>query len=828
MSRGVARGRPPPHTSSISHSEHRHQSTRLNRVRSLRQPPASSIPAYALAIAATAAALLLRWSLDPWLGSELPFTALYVAVAVSVWYGGWRPSLLAAAAGLLAGAYLFLEPRGTFFLVLPEGYLSIGRFAFTSAILIGLGQAIRVAERRARARRVQEALQDELEREVEERTAALRASEERFRLLVEGSRDHAIFMLDPAGHIVSWNPGAQRIKGYTAEDIIGEHFSRFYPEDVAESGWPDRELEIAAAEGKHEEEGWRIRKDGSRFWASVVITALRDETGELRGFGKVTRDITDRKEAEESARRLAEEEAARRAAERYADMIERQREQLRVTLESIGDAVIATDPDGRVALLNPVAAGLTGWTSEEATGRPLASVFRIVNEKTREPVENPAELVMRRGVVVGLANHTVLIARDGTERPIDDSAAPIRDGDGRLVGVVLVFRDVTERREVERARPEADRRKDQFLATLSHELRNPLAPIQSAAQIMRAKGPADPDLRWAQDVIDRQVKQMARLLEDLLDVSRVSHDKLELRRERVTLAEVVDGALETSRPLIQEKEQRLAVTLPEEPVVLDADPVRLAQVFSNLLNNASKYSEEGAPIRLAAERDGDDVVVSVRDEGIGISDELLPRVFEVFSQGARSSDGPAEGLGIGLSLSRALVELHGGRIEARSEGVGEGTEFVVRLPALAEEAAPREDEAGAVAGAEAAPEEGPGRRVLVVDDSKDSADSLALLLKARGHEVRTAYDGEAAIAAAAEFRPEVMLLDIGMPGLDGFEVCRRIRGAPWGRAVVVLALTGWGGADDRRRTEEAGFDGHLVKPVDPAALSRALVQQAGR
>jgi PAS domain S-box-containing protein len=779
-------------------------------------------------------------------------------------------------------------------------------------------------------------------RQVEERTAELRASEERFRLLVDGTADHAIYMLDPTGRVVSWNPGAERIKQYRADEIIGRHFSCFFSAEDVEDGKPQRELELATAERKYEEEGWRVRKDGTRFWARAVITALRDDAGHLRGFSKVTRDITRRKQAEENARRLLEEEAARRAAEEYAHLIEAQREQLRVTLTSIGDGVITTDAGGRVTLLNPVAESLMGWTTEAAAGLPLETVFRIVSEVTRQPVENPVAGVIATGQIVGLANHTILIARDGTERPIDDSAAPIRDRHGRVVGVVLVFRDVaarrraeielheavqqlkivtdamsvpvtrcsrdlhyvwvskaygewigrqpgeiagrpiidimgeeafarllprfrqvlsgevvryeeevnyrelgrrwisavytptvdaagvtdgwvavvidtTERKRLEGALRDADRRKNEFLATLAHELRNPLAPIRNAVEILNASGTSDPALRWGRDVIDRQVRHMARLLDDLLDVSRISHGKMELRKERVELAAVVRNAVETSRPVAEGSGHELAVALPPAPIYLDADPVRLAQVFSNLLNNAARYTEAGGHIRLAVERQGSDVLVSVRDDGIGIAAEALPRIFEMFAQATPALERSQSGLGIGLALVKGVVELHGGRVEARSGGPGRGSEFTVRLPVLIEkrvEDAPPgdEDEPPCVAQC----------RILIVDDLKDSADSLAMLLRMAGHEVHTAYDGEEAVSAAEKFRPEVVLLDIGMPRLNGYDACRRIRERPWGEGVYLIAVTGWGQDDDRRRTEEAGFNGHMVKPVNPRDLMKVL------
>jgi CheY-like chemotaxis protein len=363
----------------------------------------------------------------------------------------------------------------------------------------------------------------------------------------------------------------------------------------------------------------------------------------------------------------------------------------------------------------------------------------------------------------------------------------------------------------------ADRRKDEFLATLAHELRNPLAPIRNAVQILKAKGSSDPDARWVPEVVDRQLQHMSRLLEDLLDVSRIAHDKLELRKQRVELAEVIRTAVETSRPHLDGARHELTVVLPPEPVTLQGDAVRLAQVFSNLLGNAAKYTGPGGHIRLTGARQGNELSVSVKDDGIGISAEMLPRVFEIFSQADRAFERSQGGLGVGLSLVRGLLELHGGRVEALSDGVGKGSEFIVRLPIAA-------DRLPAPA---ARPPEGDdqvraARRLLIVDDLRDSADSLAMLMRMLGHEVHIAYDGEEAIATAAEVHPEVVVLDIGMPKPNGLDVCRHIRGQPWGKGMTLIALTGWGREDDRRRTQDAGFNHHLVKPVDPEALVELL------
>jgi PAS domain S-box-containing protein len=370
---------------------------------------------------------------------------------------------------------------------------------------------------------------------------------------------------------------------------------------------------------------------------------------------------------------------------------------------------------------------------------------------------------------------------------------------------------------------EADRRKDEFLATLAHELRNPLAPVRNAVQVLRMKGPDEPDLRWGRDVIERQVDHLTRLIDDLLDVSRITRNKLELRKQRVELTEIISGAVESSRPLVEECGQTLTVTLPSEAVYINGDLIRLSQVFLNLLNNAAKYTERGGQIRLTAERHGGDVVVKVTDTGVGIPADKLPRLFEMFFQVDRSLEKSQGGLGIGLSLARRLVELHGGMVEVRSEGFGKGSEFIVSLPVLVENVIPLSShEPSANESAQATP----ARRILVVDDNRDSADSLALLLRLMGNEVLTAYDGLAALEVAERLRPDVVLLDIGMPRLNGYDTCHRIREQPWGRSPVLIALTGWGQEEDKRRTQDAGFDAHLIKPVDPTALMNLLDSRA--
>jgi signal transduction histidine kinase len=385
------------------------------------------------------------------------------------------------------------------------------------------------------------------------------------------------------------------------------------------------------------------------------------------------------------------------------------------------------------------------------------------------------------------------------------------------------LRDTLQQRTEElsqrtQALTEADRQKDAFLATLAHELRNPLAPMRNAVYLVQRQGPLAPEAHWGVDVIDRQLQHMTRLVDDLLDLSRITRNTLDLRRERVDLGEVLQAAVDTSRPFIEAGGQTFVLTLPPEPIVLDDDPVRLAQVMANLLNNTAKYTEPGGHIWLAAERHGDEAVVTVRDAGIGIPAEMLPHLFEMFTQGDQSRDRLQRGLGIGLSLAKHIVALHDGTVTAHSDGPSHGSTFTVRLPIVCEPVSvqPR---------ARRAPEPtapAVSRRILIVDDERLSAASWGKLLRSAGHKIQTAHDGLQAVEAAGAFRPEVVLLDIGLPKLNGYEVAEQLRREPWGQSLVLIALTGWGQEADRHRAQEAGFNHHLVKPLDPSALLHLL------
>jgi signal transduction histidine kinase/ActR/RegA family two-component response regulator len=423
------------------------------------------------------------------------------------------------------------------------------------------------------------------------------------------------------------------------------------------------------------------------------------------------------------------------------------------------------------------------------------------------PDEAPMQQVARTGQALHNIEHE-LVFPDGTRKTVYASIAPVFGDDGKVRGVVGSYADFTDRKQAELDLQEADRRKNEFLATLAHELRNPLAPIRNALRLLHLAGD-DPAIQaQARGVMERQLGQMVRLIDDLLDVARITQNKLILRKERIELTTALQAALEATRPLIEEAGHELTVELPAEPVYLEADSVRVAQIFTNLLNNAAKFTARGGHIWLTAAHQANEVQVSVRDTGIGIAAEHKSRLFEMFSQAAPALERSQDGLGIGLALVRGLVELHSGSIKVGSEGPGRGSEFIIRLP-LAAETAPQPPEQPS----KPLPS-GQSFRVLVADDNVDSASSLGLMLQMMGHEVRTAHDGLEAIQAAENFRPNVALLDIGMPRMNGYDTARWLRQQPWGKNLLLLALTGWGQDEDRQRAREAGFDHHLTKPVD--------------
>jgi signal transduction histidine kinase/ActR/RegA family two-component response regulator len=451
----------------------------------------------------------------------------------------------------------------------------------------------------------------------------------------------------------------------------------------------------------------------------------------------------------------------------------------------------------------------------------------VVPEILRSKVAVLVELHLKRrelqSVAHGLQQQNVRLQAEKT-RELELLNLGLTKANAELERAVSSMQtEMAERKRIEAALKEADRHKDEFLAMLAHELRNPLAPIRNAVEIMRRSALSDPQLVWSRDVIERQVKHLSRLVDDLLDVSRITRGNINLSRERLPIGTIVSRAIETIQPLLTEQRHELVLDMGEEPLEVEGDLTRLTQVLGNLLNNAAKYTDPGGRISLCLRRVERDVEITVRDTGIGIPPELLPRLFNLFTQVESAAHRSQGGLGIGLALVRQLVEMHGGRVSAHSAGPDKGSEFVIRLPLR--DAHTRDASSGIAAGNGAAqPKARRGHRILLADDNRDALDSLATLLQCDGHEVHTAADGAEALALAAVCRPDVMLLDIGMPKLDGYEVARRVRAEPWGKCTVLIALTGWGQDEDRRRSREVGFDNHLVKPLDPDKLSAMLAK----
>lgn len=492
------------------------------------------------------------------------------------------------------------------------------------------------------------------------------------------------------------------------------------------------------------------------------------------------------------------------------------RARLAAIVESSADAIVSKSLDGTILSWNAGAESLFGYTADEAVGRFIG----LIIPEDRLPEET--EILAKIGAGERVEHfETQRLTKDGRLIDLSLTISPIRGRDGRVVGASKVARDITERKRAEAELLAADRKKDDFIALLAHELRNPLAPIRNGLSVMRL-GTDPVAIAKAREMMDRQLVHMVRLIDDLLDISRINRNKMTLRLTRMTLADVVNAAVETARPTLDAAHHVLTIELPKEPIQLDADLTRLGQVFGNLLTNSAKYTPPGGRIVLAAHRDGNEVTVTIRDDGIGIPADSLPHIFDMFSQVDRSVERSAGGLGIGLALVKGLVEMHRGRVKAESAGEGCGSVFTVTLPTAAKFFAARDESAPANGKQVSA------RRILVVDDNRDSAESMAQMLRLLGNEVTVAYDGYQAVKAAERVRPHAILMDVGMPGLNGLDATRAIRAAEWGQEVTILALTGWGQDSDRENSRDAGCNGHLVKPVELEELERFLAESPVR
>ena len=655
-------------------------------------------------------------------------------------------------------------------------------------------------------------------------TARKRAEEA---LLKAGALQNAIFnsanfssiATDEKGVIQIFNVGAERMLGYSAAEVM----NKITPADIS-----DPQEVIARAKALSAElsttittgfdalvfkasrgiediyELTYIRKDGSRFPAIVSVTALRDANGGIIGYLLIGTDNT--------ARQLVE-------AERML-LDQRVRDQqfyTRSLIESNIDALITTDPRGIITDVNKQMEALTGCTRDELIGAPFKDYFT-----DPERAKAGIKLVLAEGKVTDY--ELTACARDGQETVVSYNATTFHDRDRKLQGVFVAARDVTERSRLENQMREQKaklsdlhRRKDEFLAMLSYELRSPLAPISNAVQLLGLQRASENLIqKQARGIIERQLRQLQHLVDDLLEVSRITTGRVQLRRERVAISDIVEGAVETARPLIEQRRHEFTVSLPPEPIWLYADAARLEQVVVNLLTNATKYTEEEGHVWLTVQQEGDECVLRVRDTGVGITPALLPLIFDMFTQAERSLDRSQGGLGIGLALVRRLTELHGGKVEASSE-LGKGSEFIVRLPVALPDT-PQPPSAVNEIGQPSIRR----LRVLLVDDNVDTVLSFSMLIEAYGHDVRTAHDGLAAVQAAIDYRPDVALLDIGLPGLNGYEVAKRIRQCSNLENVVLVALTGYGQDSDRETSRQAGFNHHLVKPALLEQLQQVL------
>jgi PAS domain S-box-containing protein len=644
----------------------------------------------------------------------------------------------------------------------------------------------------------------------------LAEAQEHFRLLVSGVEDHAIFLLDRDGYIRTWNTGAELIKGYRAGEIVGQHFSRFYlPEEVA-AGKPARELEIARATGHYREEGWRVRKDGSLFWASVVISTVRETDGEVTGFLKITRDLTDRKRAE--------------------DALRESEEKFRLLVESVGDyAIFMLDPEGRVASWNPGAERVKGYRAEEILGQHFSRFYPQGDIDSGKPGRE-LTIAEKEG---RYQEEGWRLRKDGSTFWASVTIAPMRDASGTLRGYAKVTQDLSARREYDAqqirllreqtARTEAEKAnqiKDEFLAVLSHELRTPLNAIVGWAHLLRSGTALPPaQVEKGLDAIERNATIQTQIVSDVLDISRMTSGKVRLNPKRVDPADVVSAAIDTVRPAAEAKQIQLRNSAPEEPAYIYADPDRLQQVVWNLLQNAVNFTPAGGSVEAGLARHESHVEITIRDTGIGIHADFLPHVFDSFRQADSSSSRRHGGLGLGLAIVKRLVELHGGRVDARSGGAGSGTTMSVRLPLMPLTAASIDTTA---ATGSTRTRLG-GVSVLVVDDHADTRELVAAVLGQAGARVILGRDAGEGLALLRERRPDVLVCDLEMPAESGYELMEKVRALPpnQGGLTPALALTAYAREEDRVASLAAGFQRHMPKPARPDDLAAAVAELAG-
>jgi PAS domain S-box-containing protein len=672
-----------------------------------------------------------------------------------------------------------------------------------------------------------------MKRETSSSPGDLQQSEDRFRLLVESVRDYAIFMLDPDGYILTWNAGAERFKGYQAAEIIGQHFSRFYLPEALERGLPAHELKIASETGVFEDEGWRVRKDGTLFWANVVITAVRDADSQLLGFAKVTRDLTQRR---------AHEEELRRSEERF-----------RLLVEGVSDyAIFMLDANGRVATWNIGAERIKGYTAKEIIGQHF-SIFYPNDVRESGWPEHELQVAAEKGSFVDTGWR---LRNDGTTFWANVTITALRDDSGHLLGYAKLTRDLTETKRVEAmevaneqreemldaersarmAAQRATRVKDEFLATLSHELRTPLSAILGWTQVLLRSGPPKgPDeQKRAIEVIDRNARAQVQLIDDLLDLSRIMAGKIRLDLHQISFTAVVEAAVDSAMPTADAKGIRLKAILGATRDIISADSGRLQQVVWNLLTNALKFTPKGGQIQVLLQRVNSHLELSVSDTGIGIPANYLPHVFDRFSQKDSSTTRTFGGLGLGLAICKQLVELHGGMISAASQGEGMGATFSVQLPLsiiqLKDESSSRIHPTTEIQHGETLSlPRLEGVIVFAVDDEPDARDLLRAVLEDQGAKVTIFSSAQDVLVALKTSKPTVLICDVGMPKTDGYQLIRTLR-AEESRSerIPAVALTAFARAEDRKRSLAAGYQAHLAKPFDVGELILVIADLVGR
>ncbi|MEX2496728.1 MAG: PAS domain S-box protein [Woeseia sp.] len=615
------------------------------------------------------------------------------------------------------------------------------------------------------------------------------------------SMGEAVITTDRAGCIKYMNAVAEALTGWTLYEAAGRPIDAVF-ETLCDQSREPLENPVAkvlrTTEASSSRNAVLVAKTRKESFVDAAAAFSRDRSGDLNGCILVFRDVSDRRRVEL---------ALRRSEQLYRSLVDSQAEML-----------CRFRRDGTIIFANSAYATAQGTAPDELIGRNLWS---FLPEAERPRVESLLDELTPEAPEISIENRLDTVG--GERWTLWTNRALAFDEKGRMVEAQSAGIDITQRKNIERALQEADRRKDEFLATLAHELRDPLAPIGNSLQILKQAGDDSELAEKAQHAIGRQISHLVRLVDDLLDVSRITRDKLELRRSRVELGVVVRQSVDTCEAAARENGLTIEMRLPRAPVYLNADPVRLAQIFNNLLNNACKYTPRGGYIQVTAKQLDGDAVISVKDSGMGVPGDRLESIFEMFKQVPQRAGQPTGGLGIGLTLVKRLVELHEGSITATSPGIGKGSEFLVRLPVIIDDQRRRPKAATALPD-----RRGQSLRILVVDDNRDSADSLAALLQLNGHETHVAYDGLAAVREARVLGPQVVLLDRGLPLLDGAAACRRIREAPWGKGIVMVAVTGWGQEEDRRKSEEAGFDHHLIKPVNLEKLKELLAAVGSR